>query len=198
MEKIKVLVFDADGTLFDSLPVVKEVLLQIIGEDGLRQLGDFYKEYPPKETIKKAKELELIKGDWREIYNKYKEKLLEKAKRGEIPIIVDVGLLEKAKNKYKLAILTNGLRRYISIILKDILHLFDVIVTSEDVSFPKPDPEGLIKIASFFSVKPEDILLFGDTEVDEETAKNANAKFIKVDRVKTVNYHLRKLVGENA
>ena len=54
------------------------------------------------------------------------------------------------------------------------------LIGPEEVSRPKPDPEGLLKAASMLSVPPEQILYVGDSTVDAETAKNADIDFAAV------------------
>ena len=56
----------------------------------------------------------------------------------------------------------------------DIQPTHDCIICPEHVTEPKPSPEGLLKAAASFNVKPEDCLYIGDHIRDIEAAKNAS------------------------
>ena len=54
---------------------------------------------------------------------------------------------------------------------------FDAIVTANDVSSPKPAPEGVRKILESLEVSPEKAVYIGDSIVDEQTADSAGIRF---------------------
>jgi phosphoglycolate phosphatase len=54
---------------------------------------------------------------------------------------------------------------------------FDLVISSLDVTRPKPDPESVLKILDFFQVGPEQCLYIGDSEVDVQTAGGAGVPF---------------------
>ena len=54
-----------------------------------------------------------------------------------------------------------------------IQNCFDVVVTSDDVQRPKPDPECIHYILQRLHFDPEAALLVGDTPTDVKTGKNA-------------------------
>ena len=56
----------------------------------------------------------------------------------------------------------------------------DVIVGADDVTNPKPDPEGLILAVRRLGVSPERAVYVGDHVVDAEAADNAGIFFIAV------------------
>jgi beta-phosphoglucomutase family hydrolase len=62
-----------------------------------------------------------------------------------------------------------GLRRY-----------FDAVVTSEDVSHGKPDPEVFLKSAARIGCKPGACVVFEDAHVGIEAARAAGARVIAV------------------
>jgi phosphoglycolate phosphatase len=55
---------------------------------------------------------------------------------------------------------------------------FDLVVTSRDVQNPKPHPESVEKILRAFDLGREEVLLVGDSETDRETALAAGVMFI--------------------
>ena len=56
----------------------------------------------------------------------------------------------------------------------------DLIVGSEHVRRPKPDPQGLLDAMERLGVKPEETLFCGDTVLDAGAAQNAGCPFCAV------------------
>jgi phosphoglycolate phosphatase len=61
-----------------------------------------------------------------------------------------------------------------------IADLFDIIVGGEDVSEPKPAPQGIEQAMTALRLTPSDILYVGDTTIDAETAARAGVAFLAV------------------
>lgn len=59
-------------------------------------------------------------------------------------------------------------------------HPYDLIVGLDDVSVPKPDPQGLNKAMELLGIKPDETLYVGDSYIDAETAVNAGVDFAAV------------------
>jgi HAD superfamily hydrolase (TIGR01509 family) len=71
-------------------------------------------------------------------------------------------------------------------------NLFDMTVSSYDVSRPKPHPECLQKILSRFRVEPEAALYIGDSEVDRQVALAAGVPLAAYKNAKLqATYHLQ-------
>ena len=58
--------------------------------------------------------------------------------------------------------------------------LFELILCQEDVVKKKPDPEGFQKAIDYFGVRPEDTIIFEDSDVGIEAAMASGAKVMKV------------------
>ncbi|MDP4200091.1 MAG: HAD-IA family hydrolase [Bacteroidota bacterium] len=77
------------------------------------------------------------------------------------------------------AITTRSIRTSIrSLEQTGIVHLFDIIISAEDVVRVKPDPEPLLKALDVFGVKPADAIMVGDTAADIMAGKNAGVKTV--------------------
>ncbi len=60
------------------------------------------------------------------------------------------------------------------------VHPYDVIVGMEDVTEPKPDPQGIIKAMELLGVTKDEVLYVGDSYIDAESALNAGVDFAAV------------------
>ncbi len=90
------------------------------------------------------------------------------------------GTLARLAARYRLAIFTGRLRYEADVTLRrSAAHLtFDPIVCADDVSHPKPHPEGLLKIAAAYPGRK--IFYLGDTVDDARSASAAGVPFIGV------------------
>jgi phosphoglycolate phosphatase len=55
---------------------------------------------------------------------------------------------------------------------------FDLVVSAQDVSRPKPHPESFERILDHFSLDPQQAIYIGDSEVDEAFAANAGVALV--------------------
>ncbi len=58
--------------------------------------------------------------------------------------------------------------------------MFSLVVAGEDVSVPKPDPQGLMLVAKTLGTPKESILYVGDNQIDARTAQNFGVDFAAV------------------
>lgn len=63
---------------------------------------------------------------------------------------------------------------------KGILDLFDIVLGSDLVSTPKPDPEGINFAAKTLGLSKDEILYCGDTTIDAEAGRRAGVDFCPV------------------
>lgn len=55
---------------------------------------------------------------------------------------------------------------------------FDLVVSAQDVSRPKPDPESFARILDHFGLTARETIYIGDSEVDEAFAANAGVDLV--------------------
>jgi len=60
----------------------------------------------------------------------------------------------------------------------DLESYFEMVVTSSDVANPKPDPEQLLKIMEAFHLDPQEVIFIGDSEYDQRAARSAGTWFV--------------------
>jgi HAD superfamily hydrolase (TIGR01549 family) len=87
--------------------------------------------------------------------------------------------LELLRRNYKTAIATSRTRTMGQLLERFGLNpYFDLVVTSLDVHNPKPHPESVNKILSYFDITPEEACYIGDSDVDRETSERAGVLFV--------------------
>jgi len=77
--------------------------------------------------------------------------------------------------------------------VSNILPLLDFVVTVDDVTHPKPNPEPIQKALDFFGVESSAAIMVGDSPDDVQAGKNAGTKTIGV----TYGFHGEKIRNEN-
>ena len=185
MNKYKVLLFDLDGTLCDTDEMIVQTMFAI------------YKDYKPTKA-RTREELYYFSGppirdtlarefpdqDPEEMYDVFKRVSKSfypkcvKAYPDEVKVLTAL-----KENGYRLGVVTNkGLPLTIySLELCGINHLFDVIVSADDVAIPKPDPAGINKALDKLGISnKEECLYLGDNDIDYETASNAGVDTLLV------------------
>ena len=177
MKKYKTLLFDMDGTVIDTDPLLKESfhILYDKYRHGVYTPDEeiWYFSGPPiKKTL--AKEFPNLDLDFIfQEFNKVSESLYP-THTFKYDDSLEV-LLELKKAGYQLGIVTNKVHRLAEYALKcvglDII--FDVVIGFEDVKNPKPDKEGILKAIKLFNSDQESTLYIGDNSSDLISASNA-------------------------
>lgn len=98
-----------------------------------------------------------------------------------LPSITETILWLKAQG-HTIACCSNSISETMRIVLTK-LKLYDVldlIMSNEDVSHSKQDPEIYLKAASFFEVEPKQCLVFEDSAVGKQAAVSAGCQLIPI------------------
>ena len=95
---------------------------------------------------------------------------------------------------YLLGCVSNSIRKTINIILKknNIIDLFDLILSNEDVKFPKPSPELYIKAMNILNVNKMDTYIFEDSIIGLKAANESGANTIHIQDSKDLHYSFIK------
>lgn len=170
----KLIIFDLDGVLIDSIPNMKYALKQTSNSFGFNLSFEKYRKYiglPFEQIMKKMglkSNIPLIKKKYIFFSNKKIKKIIITKK--------NIKILRKLKNNFKLAIFTSKDAKRTKKILSR-YKVFDYVVTSDDVTKGKPDPEGLKKIIKFFNLKKKETIFMGDSFYDYKCAVNAKVSY---------------------
>lgn len=190
---IKAIVWDLDGTLIhfkiDYLRA-RKVAIKILKKYGIPKHLLTVKS-SILENIEYAKEIfkneGLTKEKINEIIEKVDNEIIKIEHKAAINASIINGIdqvLEFAKvNNLKQAIFTYNTKRNAEISLKNvkIIQYFDIIVGRDDIVNLKPHPDHLLLICKELNVKPNEILVIGDTNRDIEAAINVGAHSIALN-----------------
>jgi len=83
-------------------------------------------------------------------------------------------------NGFKIGIVTNSRRSVVEPILHrwEVFHHFDTVVTIDDVSHGKPDPESVHRAINDLNVSPSNTYLVGDSIVDVHAGHKAGIRTV--------------------
>jgi phosphoglycolate phosphatase len=180
--KIRCVIYDCDGVLFDSLEANTKLYNDLCALVGRVPLREEEMQYVHTHTVFEA--IHFIFGKENDLEKKALESLKQVDLRNYLiylkmePHLFQT--LEKLKEKGILrAINTNRTTSMKYIMEKyDLWQYFEMVVTALDVKNPKPNPESIEKIIEAFKLKKEEIVFVGDSDVDQQTAKSSGIKFI--------------------
>ncbi|NJB68744.1 HAD superfamily hydrolase (TIGR01509 family) [Desulfobaculum xiamenense] len=175
----RVVVFDCDGVLIDSWDSIISIYNCILADLGFA---------PLKQEIQRT----CFIGSWRDGFalamdGANVERAMERLRSfdysrvsGLIHVMpgIDDLLARLAASGRKLAVNTNGASEQRQILARvDLLKHFDIVVTADDVTHPKPNPSGALSILAAFEAEPDDALFIGDSSNDQKAADNAGIPF---------------------
>lgn len=166
--KAKALIFDLDGTLADTMPVHFWAYKNILSEYGIDFTPELFATLagiPAVDTIRKLNELFGTKMNPEEIGH-FKEAEYEKIMHKMKPVEPVVELMKEYHGKLPMAVGTGGYKRlaWKTMRILGLDNYFDILVSSDDISHPKPHPETFLKCAELLGVEPEFCQVFEDGE----------------------------------
>ncbi len=177
--KIKLVIFDVDGVIFDSEPLHYRAKLEILQSYGLNESFNL-KQYVGKSNkvlwtriIKEnnlnanPEELEMRQFNLILGYVKNENILPSKG--------LEKLLTELRTNNYKIAIASSSNRYYVSRVL-DYFRLsgyFDYSVTGDEVKFQKPSPDIYQKVLSISGIQEDNAIAIEDSASGVQAAVSA-------------------------
>jgi HAD superfamily hydrolase (TIGR01549 family) len=170
------ILFDLDGVIVNSEEIWFDSLNNALKYFNLSPINKklFRKKYWGNDLTDTLKKLGLPYKAI-DIVNKYYQNNINKVKI--FPDVKDT--LLKLYN-YKIGLITNTPKKSSIILLKrfDILQYFDIILTSDDVKFGKPNSEIIEKACKLLNVKFNDVIIIGDTISDIKAGRSIGSTVI--------------------
>ncbi len=208
--KIKAILFDMDGVLIDARDWHYEALnkaLELFGMPISRY--DHLTTFDGLPTRRKLDMLTLERGLPRELHD-----LLNELKQQYTMEMVHVQCKPRFNHEYalsmlkaagyQLAVCSNSIRNTVEAMMRKacLEPYLDLMISNEDVSRGKPDPEIYLKAMVHFGLEPEECLVVEDNENGIRAARAAGAHLMVVRSVDEVNLsniqsHLEEIEGEH-
>lgn len=186
-DHIRAVVFDLDGTLFDTLPSLTAATNEVLRSAGLRAVPPqllraalseglhpmFRQALALQSSETGAIEAQVLE---RELQSVYASRWLREASLFEGASALVSALHERGVS---LAVCTNRDRSSAQTILDGAgLRLrFDVIVGVDDTPRPKPAADPLLRVLDLLSLSAPDVLFVGDSGLDARCAASAQVRF---------------------
>ncbi len=177
-------IFDLDGTLFDSSEANVAAYSQAFKAAGVEFNENKYRQLF---GLRFSEMIDAIApGTNDEVKAKIKTAKAESYKANLALVKPNNGLiklLEAVSPGFSTALVTTASKTNVTNLLKHFNiaeDLFKVIITGEDVTNGKPDPECYLKTIEALAVKPEDCCVFEDSPVGIEAARKAGIEVIKI------------------
>lgn len=180
MEK-KAFIFDLNGTMIDDMQYHARAWYDILNND--LKAGLTWDEVKVQMYGKNDELLERIFGENHFDEPRIQELSLEKERRYQQAYLPNINLinglqifLERSEQAgIPMAIGSAAITFNIDFILDNlhIRHFFEAIVSADDVTTSKPDPETFIKCAKLLNVSPGNCIVFEDAPKGVEAAQNA-------------------------
>jgi len=187
--KFKLILFDLDGTLVNTLPeltdAINDTLPQRYGTEpcqndlvqswignGAANLLKLALNHVGVEPSMSQKEFELVWPEFQEAY----------AKRCGTNSSVYPGvtpcLSALKKSGYRMAVLTNKESLFAQKVISDngMSHFFESIIAGDSFEYKKPDPRVMTLSLEQFNLNKQDVLFVGDSMIDIETGVSSGVE----------------------
>jgi HAD superfamily hydrolase (TIGR01509 family) len=184
IKKIKLAIFDMDGTIADSEKIAQKVTIDFFKDRGI--------------TINKKEQKDIFGLNWKDLVrevlerngmeysqtlkNTLKERYVRNMKKKVEAVPGIYSLLEYLQPRVKLALATNSRIREVDIICSrlDFDRFFGLKLARNHVKNGKPDPEIYLKAASTMGFEPGECIVFEDSVIGIKAARSAGMRCIAI------------------
>lgn len=184
---LKAVIFDLDGVIVNTVPVHFKAWKKMFGEYGIKFGFDDYKRKVdgiPRMDGARAILKDLNKEELEEAARKKQSYFLKFLKKNKIQIHkTTIKLIDDLKEiGVKVAVISSSKNcKYILDKIK-LTKKLDVIITGNDITKGKPDPQVFLLASRKSKVKPQSCIVFEDAVLGVEAAKRAGMFCVGIDR----------------
>lgn len=203
--RIRAVLFDMDGVLIDAKDWHYEALNKALGLFGM-EINRYdhlttFDGLPTKVKLKMLSERYYLPESLHPFINELKQAYTEDLIYQKChPLFHHEYALSKLhKSGYKIAVCSNSIRATIELMMNkaNLMQYVDLIVSNEDVSKAKPDPEMYQKAIERFGLRPEECVVVEDNPNGIQAGKASGAYVLEVATVYDTNYeNIMSKIGE--
>lgn len=186
MKKYVTVIFDLDGTLLNTLDDLASSVNYALEKCGYpRRSVDEVRRFVGngvEKLIKRAVPPNISKEEIKTCFDSFKWHYKENMSNQTRPYDGIMELLEKLKaENIKIAVVSNKVDEAVRLLCeKEFSGLIEVALGESKEIPKKPNPEMVFKALKELNSKIEETIFVGDSDVDMETAKNANITSVGV------------------
>ncbi len=205
MTKIKAVLFDMDGVLIDAKDWHYEALNEALSLFGV-EISRYdhlhtFDGLPTKVKLEMLSSQYYLPKELHKFINDVKQKnTMQYIYKNCHPVFIHEYALSKLHNQgYKIAVCSNSIRKTIEMMMEcsALNKYIDLIVSNEDVTKAKPDPEMYNIAISRFGLKPEECLVIEDNPNGVQAGIASGAFVLKVETTGDVTYeNIRRRITE--
>lgn len=178
------LIFDCDGTLIDSMPAHYEAWRDTLADFDIRFPEDRFYELAgtPTDRIVRILAGEQQKSVDVDDVARRKEDAFLRGLKNVAPIPAVVRIVQENYGRCKLAVASGGFRNVILRQLDQIgiLGMFETVVTAEDTTRHKPDPDVFLEAARRLGVPASECCVYEDADLGLEAARRAGMAYVDI------------------
>ena len=202
--EVKLVIFDLDGVLVDACEwhriALNESLKEVCGHEiTLEEHYNDYNGLPTKVKLQKLTERNILdESKHEEVYTLKQQKTKDIIEREATIRQEKIDLFEWLidEKDIKVACFTNSIREtaYLMLDQTGILHYFEMILTNQDVTKSKPDPEGYLKTLKELNFSNKNTIIIEDSPKGVAAAEASGCHVIVVKNPDEVTIDLFKEV----
>ncbi|MCA2686366.1 MAG: HAD family phosphatase [Microcystis sp. M038S2] len=209
---LKAVLFDFNGVIINDEPIHQELINEILLGENLLPLGSEFAELCLGRSDRVCLRNVLTRRN-RQVTEEYLTKLINKkaslyrerlGKLEKLPIYEEIySFLERVKARdLQIGLVTGAIRSEVESILQQAAlgDYFSVIVTGDEISTSKPQPDGYLLAVERFNrwnfnlqLQPQECLVIEDTFVGCEAAKRAGMQVVGIAH--TYPFHFMQRVS---
>ena len=178
------LIFDCDGTLADTMPAHHQAWQSALGQLGASMPERRFYELAGVPTRRIA---QMMADEYGltidpDVLGARKEQVYVDSMPAVQPIEKVVAIARAARGQSPMAVASGGYRAVVEQTLRQIgvLDWFPVIITAEDTTRHKPDPDVFLLAAERMGVPPERCVVYEDADLGIEAARRAGMRFVDI------------------
>lgn len=172
-------IFDCDGTLADTMPIHHKAWKSALRASGATFEFDWAL-FTKRAGMSLEKTVEALSSEFRvpldpNTIASHQREVFKSLEHLVKPIQEVVSFADEVRKHARVSVASGSVRRNVERTLRSIaiLDWFPTIVTPEDVTYGKPDPEMFLLAAERMGVEPSDCLVLEDAQLGLEAAARA-------------------------